>query len=230
MRITANLCNPAAAAVAAAHNETAEHPLGSVQNPIINVRRSGRGAQTLRQILGGRRGARAFQWLLVRRGILTNGVFMVKVPVRLRPVDFAAIGLPPADTLTDADAVEFDENPRRAMANFLEQHKAEGLGERLQLGEPYAEQVSDGYPKYTRMGNGLRKYVENVTEWWRRDVGNGRCICDRQLQNMLRWGGMKLPDVALYRLGGRKTLGLSEPIVVVHCGNTVGLIMPIEND
>lgn len=242
--ITANPCNPAAARVAAAHN--AANPLEDIPgetagNPIIERKNSGKTAERLETVLEalGRFGLPYAQWLAIYRGIVTNGYFVAELAVR--PAGNPGLpGYTGDDVLTAEQCLLFEKSEPRGPETMLETFRAAGLGDEIQLSEVERIVCWEGIPKRVKRGRRFVWMQKQDATWVRHHVGTKRDIAERQLQNALKFTGLKLKQVTFHRPAPEicrrdetcnptgPVPGSAEPVCMVHNGRIVALIMPME--
>ena len=244
MVITANPCNPSAAAVAAAHNAAnplADIPGETITNPIIERRNVGRSAESLDQVMESlnRWGMPYVQWLAIHRGIVTNCKFVASLAVR--PAGNPGLpGFTGDDVLTEEQVDQFEASKPREPEMILARFRAAGIGPQLELSAPLQIEVS-GIPVRVKRG---RRWVwaQKVSAVWvRTQLGQNRYFAERELQNALKFAGLRASQVTFHRPGREMCLrgddrcnpdgttpGKSEPICVVHHGHIVALVMPCE--
>lgn len=245
--ITANPCNLAAAAVAAAHNaaypgELEAIPGETAGNPIIEEKNSGKTAQRLETILEGlgRFGLPYAQWLAIYRGIVTNCYFVAELAVRPAG-NPGLLGYTGNDVLTAEQCLTFETSEPRGPETMLSDFRAAGLGDEIQLSEVERIVCWSGIPKRVKIGRRFLWVQKRDATWVRHHVGTKRDIAERQLQNALKFTGLKLRQVTFHRPGaemcrrGDETCnptgpvpGFAEPVCMVHNGRIVALIMPME--
>lgn len=242
--ITANPCNPAAARVAEYHNS---NPLETIPgetagNPIFERKNSGKTAEKLEAVLEGidRFGLPYAQWLAIYRGIVTNARFIAELAVR--PAGNPGLpGYTGTDVLTAEQCLLFEESKPRGPETMLETFRAAGLGDEIQMSEPDCIVLFDGIPKRVKRGRRWVWVQKQDSTWVRHHVGTKRDISERQLQNVLKFTGLKLKQVTFHRPGAEMCKrgdkfcnptgpipGDLEPICVAHNGRIVALIMPME--
>lgn len=241
--ITANPCNPAAARVAEYHNSNPLEtiPGETITNPIIERRNVGRSSQSLEQVMESlnRWGMPYVQWLAIYRGIVTNCKFIADLAVR--PAGNPGLpGFSGDDVLTEDQIGQFEESKPREPELMLARFRAAGLGAQLELSAPVQIEVSE-MPE--RMKRGRRwVWVQKVSAVWvRTQLGASRYFCERELQNALKFAGLRASQVTFHRPGAEMCLrgdnncnplgtkpGEKEPICVVHHGHIVALVMPCE--
>jgi len=241
--MTANPCNPAAARVAEYHNN---NPLETIPgetagNPIIEEKNSGKTAQRLEAILEGlsRFGLPYAQWLAIYRGIVTNGYFVAELAVR--PVGNPGLpGYTGDDVLTPEQCLTFETSEPRGPETMLSDFRAAGLGDEIQLSEVERIVYWSGIPKRVKRGRRFIWLQKQDATWVRHHVGTKRDIAERQLQNALKFTGLKLKQVTFHRPAPEicrrdetcnptgPVPGFAEPVCMVHNGRIVALIMPME--
>lgn len=246
--ITANPCNPSAAAVAAAHNaaypgELEAIPGETAGNPIVEQKNSGKTAERLETVLEslGRYGLPYAQWLAIYRGIVTNGYFVAELAVR--PVGNPGLpGYTGDDVLTPEKCLTFETSKPRLPEAMLNDYRAAGLGDEIQLSDVERIVCWEGIPKRVKRGRRFIWLQKQDATWVRHHVGTKRDINERQLQNALKFTGLKLKQVTFHRPAPEicrqcdescdptgPIAGSMEPLCMVHNGRIVALIMPMES-
>lgn len=241
--ITANPCNPAAARVAEYHNSNPLEtiPGETITNPIIERRNVGRSAQSLEQVMESlnRWGMPYVQWLAIYRGIVTNCKFIADLAVR--PAGNPGLpGFAGDDILTEEQVDQFETSKPREPELMLARFRAAGLGAQLELSAPVQIEVSE-MPERKKRGRRW-VWVQKVSAVWvRTQLGTSRYFCERELQNALKFAGLRASQVTFHRPGAEMCLrgdercnpvgtkpGKEEPVCVVHHGHIVALVMPCE--
>jgi hypothetical protein len=223
--ISANICNSAAYAVAAAHN--AAEAGSSPDNPIATRSAERSTSQSQREILDSwpyRKGGPEFALeLAAALGWLTDARFFAILPEKKRPA------LPAGVTVEEIASRQ--NSLQQGIRETWERYASKTNGRELELGDVQEFSTFGDVRKISKFDyrRALCGKFEQVQYVWlgRQIVGSSWAVNENILQNCLRHSGSRLAGVR-FRAAEDSSSGKfsGAPIAVIRSGASVGLMIP----
>lgn len=233
--ITANPCNPAAVAIAAAATAARTAALEAIpgctkQNPLLKINKSSKTPLTVQKCIESARhrfGIAYYNWLAWEHGIVTDGRFILQLAAKHRPTG-PLPGYPADETLTPEQCERFASDKPRLQQTMLEDQRKAGYDrEPLQLSEVEVYSCRESAQQRKRGSARVWESVEHQTHT--RRLPDGRLLSEQFIQTIVKLCGVKLKDITWHRPANHGENINLEPVCAVANGWIVALVMTMNN-